>query len=793
MDKIISMASTVNSSQLNEGGTNSIKDFQTTTDIKSKKDKEFGLKVARNISANIQSAYFSQRNIRFGLNRRLANGKQDINEFKKIFDPTSEMKYLHMKFKAIMIVATTVQRTVGRWMQNMEKVIVTAVDPISVKQKDDEYDRAEFTMDHKELLAELDGQAGLPLVPKDQFIPEDKEDLDLWKAEEQKLMEEEKFEIGTNEVLRANGWFDVIKQKVLTDSAEVGLLAAHVKSMSDGMISVKWLMPEDLIYSDSVYPDFRDTSWRGYRESMKIIEIREEYSNISEEIMFDIAKKSSNFKSSNLFGFDNDWVTCQDRPYDDWSVPVITFYIKTSDRDGYQMKVTKAGSLMIDKKDKPSSNPNKPFMSKDKYNIYKGVFVEGSEIMLEWGLEKNMIRPQDPQEIGDVEFPISMFMYNMYKMRNLAIPEKIEEPVEQMVITRLKIQQIVVKMRPPGNAYDVDSMQELDLGLGEGNMFSPLELQKVNDQTGDFYFRGKDAEGNKIDLPIRPQPNSEGLPQLQGLIAVYNHHLQVLRDEVGINENAEGQSPKARVTTDNFNNSVQLSFNATDYMYDAYLWLMADVAKKVGCLLHDSVMYGGKPYKKILDKEDVKGRVFSSKAEMLPTEHETAYVDSLITQAIQANPQFIMYCNPFQLRRMAKENVKKAERMFLRAQKDAIKGTLQQAQANSEMASKAQQESAKATADGEAMLKDKDAQIKEAQIKLEGDNANKTSVLNMFTQLFSKGVGIPAELMPLSAAVIQNVMLPLIVENEAQRMQIQQAMQQQPPQQTMQPQEQMQE
>jgi hypothetical protein len=775
------MASTDNQNYLSGIGTNELKEFQTTTDIKSKATKEFGLKVCKGITNDLKSAYFNNRNVRFELNRRLANGKHDIEQFKSSFAPDGNLKYLKLRFKAIMMVATTIQRTVGRWMQSNEKIVVKAEDMTSTKQRVSEVEMAEFAMNHRELLAQLEGNSGTPVVKQDQFIPDDKEDLEDWAKEELKLTEEIKFETGINKVLADNGWFDVIKQKVLTDSATVGLLACETVCKRDGMILVEWFAPETAFYSDSVYPDFRDTTYRGRLKNYKIIELREDYPNISEEDWWVCAQKSSQYPTSRLYGFDSSWANSVDRPYDDWSVSVVVVYIKTSDRDTFQMKVTKAGSLMIDKvdKEKNTSNPNKTFTKKDKLNIYKGVYVNDTEVMLEWGLEKNMIRPQDPQEVGDVEFPISLFMYNMHNMRNLAIPEKIEEPVEQMIEIRLKIQQIIQKMAPPGNAYDTDAIQELDLGLGEGNLFDPLKLEQHRMETGNWYFKGRDAEGNQLQFPIRPMPNSEGLQLLQGLIAAYNHNLQVLRDEVGINENAEGQAAQPRVTNDNLNATLQMSFNATDYMYDAYLWLMEDVAKKIGCLLADSVVFGGKQYKKILEKEDVQGRIFSAKCKMMPTQQDAAYVDTLINNAMQTNPNFILYCNPFLIRRTALEDVKLAERRFYRSQVRALKGEQKRAADASKMNADNQRQSIVAGAQAEQEKLNKEAQIKEVQIKMEGENTAKAAVLNMFTQLYSKGLGIPTELAPLSMAVIQNVMLPLVVENEAQKNQIQQAMQQQ--------------
>jgi hypothetical protein len=160
-------------------------------------------------------------------------------------------------------------------------------------------------------------------------------------------------------------------------------------------------------------------------------------------------------------------------------------------------------------------------------------------------------------------------------------------------------------------------------------------------------FSGKDAAGDPVAFPVTPLANAQGFQQLQGLITTYNFYQQVLRDEVGINENAEGQTPKARVTTDNYQASMQVSYNATDYMYNAYLYLMEDAGKKVGCLLWQSVFFGAKAYRKLLKQQDVKDRVFKTRAKMLPTEEQQQYLDAMVNQAMVANPTLIQYLDPF--------------------------------------------------------------------------------------------------------------------------------------------------
>ncbi len=49
--------------------------------------------------------------------------------------------------------------------------------------------------------------------------------------------------------------------------------------------------------------------------------------------------------------------------------------------------------------------------------------------------------------------------------------------------------------------------------------------------TGDLYYRGKDAEGNPVPVPVTELANSGFLSQLQGLILLYDKHYSILKDE----------------------------------------------------------------------------------------------------------------------------------------------------------------------------------------------------------------------------------------------------------------------
>jgi len=751
-----------------------LKKFQITTDVSSKKDYAYGKNVAQSIYSTIygNQTYFWLRNNRFRKNRQIANGKIDMSVFMDRLEMNSKANFVNINWKSIIIGNTIVARLVGSWMSRNEKVTVTATDGASAMLKKNAADEAEFIYQNKEILAQLQQESGIPIIPQDQFIAEDKDELDRWISEFNHLPEEIQYSIGCNNVLEANGWNDVLKQRLLHDSAEVGLVCTYTFMDEEGEVHVQWIRPENAIYSYSDFPDFRDTTYRGHILSMKVSEIRARYSVaaggiLTEEDIFRLAESSKEYQLTDKIKWMQDWNVAWLRPYDEWNIDLVQFEIRTLDSDGYTVTKTKKNGSTIIRKGKPEKiDENQEYIEEKKWNIYEGVYCPVTQKMIKWGIKKNMIRPQDPKELGNAEFSYSFYMYDPYDMRNVAVPEKIEEPIEQMILARLKIQQMVAKMVPAGASIDVDALQELDLGLGDS--VKPLEVQKIWEQTGKLYYRGRDAEGNRIPVPITELANTGFAPQLQALIQLYQFHYQVLKDELGEDPNLMNQAAQPRVAASNIEASRALANNATEYMYDAYIYVMEETCKKIACLLNKSVTYGAKKYRDILKQEDVKDRNFVATVKMMPQAQEIANLQIMMNNAMASNPQLVMYLDPFKVMRIAKENVDLGELYFRQAQKRYIKTEQENAQNNSQQNAEAQQASIQAKMQADTIIDGKRALAREKEIILQG-----------VFDLAKANIPVPAELQQLVADTLQNVNVPIEVQNEEQQQALQQQAQQQ--------------
>lgn len=796
-----------------------LKSFQLSeVSIAEKSTKEFGLKISKKIWGYVSyglGGYYYTRNARFTKNRNFANGRMDVQTmFQDRFQFNGKKNYIRLVWQTLQMGNRIVSGLVGRWMANREKISVQAIDDLSQKNKQEEYEQIEFIIENRKMMEQLQQESGVQMIPNEE-LPEDKDELKLWQAQFQRLPEEIMQEMGCNDVLASNGWYDVLKEKMLHDSAEVGLVGTYTWMDEQGVIHVDWVKPENMIYSATDYSDFRDTTWRGEVPTLKISELRRFYGKefnpnnplaLTEEQIWVIAQTAKEYKSVTNLVWDNIWNTIFLRPYDEWNIRCLKFELKTVDIEPYTVTKSTISDRTYTQKGYPVNkkglrkeqpSENQKVIDDSNWNIYEGVYLPDNDTLVKWGLKKNMVRPQDPKEIGNAEFSYSFYMYQNYLMRNLAIPEKIEAAVDGMILALLKIQQCVARMRPVGAAIDESALQNIDYGLGDsGN--KDVDYKKLYDQTGDIYYRGLDAENNRVPIPIQELANSGFLAQMDGLIRTYQFWYQTLKDELGEDPNLISAALQPRVTAGNVEASQTQAEYATDYMYRAYAECMKMTARKVSCLLKDSIAYGSEAYRKIVQAEDFGDRQFSTDIKFLPTDIDVQRFEAILNQAVAASPELIQFLDPFRLVRIAKEDVKLAELLFRQAQKKFIVHQQMVAQQNQEATFKAQIESAKAGEEGKQQTEQVKGSIDIQKVKIQEESATRVALTTMFTALMKEGQTIPPSVSPIFNAWMENIIIPMTAQNEEQKMaimqQFQQAqMQQQQPQEEMMEQQQMQE
>lgn len=772
-----------------------LREFQLASlSTKEKESADFGLKISRKIwgyTTTSLGGYFYNRNAQYVINRNYANGIMDVQKmFQDRFQFNAKQNYLRLDWQTLQIVSRIISGLVGRWMQRGEKIQVTATDDRSQNSKEEQYSQLEFIIENLEQLQKLQDATGVQFVPSED-LPADKDELKLWKAQFQRLPEEIENELGCNDVLQSNGMFDVVKEKLLHDSAEVGFVGTFTDMDEQGVIRTRWVKPEDAIYGWSEYPDFRDASWLGEAPSMKISELRRDYGKefhpndplaLSEEDLFKIAQTAKEWSFNTNLVWNNLWNSVYLRPYDEWNVRSLKFQLRTVDKDPYTITNTKStGSTYVqkgypqtksgNKRDKPSDNQK--VIDDSNINIYESVYLPDNDKVLRWRLKKNMIRPQDPKEIGNAEYSYSFYMYQNYLMRNLAVPQKIQAAVDGMILALLKVQQDVSLAIPPGWVIDESGLQNIDYGLGnQGN--KAVDHARLFLQTGKLYYKGTDAEGNRIPPPIEEIANTGFAQHIEAFIRTYEFWYKTLKDELGEDPNLITSAVQPRVTAGNVEASQVMQEYATDYMYRAYAECMKMTARKISCLLKDSILYGSNAYRNIIKSEYTTWQIFNTDIKFLPTQQQIAQFDAMIQNAINSTPELALFLNQLQAMQMVKEDVKLGWMYYNQCVKKMIAWRQKTTAENTEATGRIQIESAQAAEKAKQETESLKGELDIQKVKMQEDSAIKTSLAVMFTALMKDGQPVPANVQPLFNAWVENNMIPLIAQNEEQKAEIMQ-------------------
>jgi hypothetical protein len=683
-------------------------DFHKGTN-REKADPKFGIQVARSISSTVDrgyNGYYTRRNAKIKVSRDIAAGHQDMTQFLDLMNIDGKKAFVNLDLSPPCIAPKFMDIITEHFMERSEDVKVSAIDPQSKRKQERAKEEAEFRMENKDLIGALQQESGIPVEDPSAYTPEDKDDLDFYFGYEYQLPEEIKFEKATDYVLIDNDWKTVCKRKVLEDMEESGFSATRTYVDVNGKIKIRVCEPENTFYSWSKFNDLRDIAWCGELYKMKVTEYRARFANdyireygeekAEQKLFEDVMKAVSQYPDYTSLSWQYEWSYAYYRPYDDWQIEVMDFEFKTVDNDIYTAKTNKYGNLIaVDKRDRMPQNlgDNKEVIVKQVYNIYRGYYVRKLDKLFNWELAKNMIRPQS--NLSDVYFSYSFYMPKNRDMINVTLPERMKSSVNQMTLAHLKIQHLIAKMRPAGLLVDINGLLDIDLGLG--GTVTPLELQKVYDQTGNQYYRSiKDDGETRQNPPIQELPNAGSIPQIQSCITTYNFYLERLRQDLGTNEYVEGQSVNPKLGLGVMQNQMTASNRATAFIYEGYLSLMQNTCRKVSMLLWDNVMFGGKEYREFIGDEELDEAYFDVNIEMLPDEMERAKIDAKIETALSAG--IIEFQDAFKIGNI--KNVKLKELYLARAQKRIQQMKIQENQANIKATSDAQIASAQATTQG---------------------------------------------------------------------------------------------
>ena len=695
---------------------------------------EYGLKVGR----AIQNEWLSKNNgadSRYNSNqdtfhnlRLYSRGEQSIQKYKDELSINGDLSYLNLDWKPVPILSKFVDIVVNGIADRSFDLKAYSQDPYGVEKRTKYMESIVRDIQTKDLNEYVEQEFGINLFENDPGkLPTSQEELQLHMQLSYKQGVEIAEETAINTLLDGNN-YDLIKRRLYHDLTTIGIGAVkNTFNISDG-IKVDYVDPANLVYSYTESPYFEDIYYVGEIKSVTLTELKKQFPDLKEEDLNKIKSRGNNSSNTSYSSSAND------NNYDSNTVQVLYFNYKTYMNEVYKVKETSTGASKIIVRDDQFDPPVEAFeaeygrLSRSLEVLYEGALVLNTDILLNWSMAKNMMRPKSDQT--KVKMNYSIVAPRMYKGRIESIVSRCTGFADMIQLTHLKMQQVLSKMMPDGVYMDADGLAEID--LGNGTNYNPQEALNMYFQTGSVIGRSFTQEGdmNPGKVPIQPLQTGAGGQKLQTLIATYNYYMQMIRDVTGLNEARDGSTPDSRALVGVQKLAAANSNTATRHILDAGLFITADVAEGLSLRVSDVLEFSpnrenfiqkiGSFNVAILEElEDLHLYDFGIVLELAPDDEEKSRLENNIQTALSAG--LVDLEDAIDIREV--KNIKLANQLLKvrRKQKQERDQAMQQQnmQAQAQANAQAQQVAAQAEVQKDQALFQTKAQLEQLKGQLE--------------------------------------------------------------------------
>jgi len=290
--------------------------------------------------------------------------------------------------------------------------------------------------------------------------------------------------------------------------------------------------------------------------------------------------------------------------YDDFVIDIMDFEFISTDKIYFEEKTNQYGNVNFYMKG--FDKMPKGVFAEDAHcmhvsNVYGGTYILGCNKIIDYGRKANV--PKNMYDITRAKLSYSVVATNMRKMMPKSMVDSCTSFADQIQLTHLKIQQAIAKAKPDGLIIDIEALENVQ--LGKGGELQPLELHDIYEQTGVFYYRGKNPDGSQQAPPIREIGNS--IRNINEMIALYNHYMRMIRDVTGVNEAMDASTPKGdalvgvqQIAIQSGNNAIYDITNASAILYKK---VCQDIVKCLQIIHPDSILFS--VYEKALGKNNM--------------------------------------------------------------------------------------------------------------------------------------------------------------------------------------------
>lgn len=556
---------------------------------KQKLDKKFGLSEAKRIYGTWQkdTAVFGQdfRTLVDEL-RDIARGTESIERYKSVIKGQNE--FMNISWIISPVIPTYVDVIRNRLLQQNQKVIVRAIDPLSEDIKKKERYAKKINLKEKPFLKDIKNATGLDLMQESEF--ESEEQIDLYFDLTYKTAAEMALELGVELITSFND-FEDIKSKCLDDFITIGRSCTRTLTTPNG-IKIVYEDPRNVITDYSELKNRKDCNFFGVVRKKRLRDIVLESNKditVEEAIkIYQMSKSEHNQPIPQSLNTSPERMSGYFDSIKDEMVDVLEFEIKTLEDCSHVERNDKFGRKKLIKYDYVNDVKNEDNIIKAEVEeLYTGSYIVGTEFIYNWGKSTNVARPKGRWYNAMSTFQYMQVMGDYYTLDSIV--QRCKGFNEQIQISLFKLQHLVSKAKPMGAAMDATSME--GLSKSGGGVYSLLDISDIYHATGDIYYRGQDEDGSM--LSYRPITEMEGgigrnLIEIQNIV---RFNIDMIESTTGIPQIAKGQSPSRDALVGVQEIAVNASYNATDHIRQGIVSLFKQIARSVVLRISDALKY----------------------------------------------------------------------------------------------------------------------------------------------------------------------------------------------------------
>ena len=561
-----------------------------------KATEEFGLQIGQAIQyewfkKDSGSCRFYNQSADFHRLRLYARGEQSVGKYKNELAVDGDLSYLNLDWTPVPVLPKFVDIVVNG-MQGREFVPKAfAQDAMSQSKRSKYQQMVEGQMVAKPLLETIQQKTGVnPFTVTPEDLPNTDEELKLYMQLNYKPAIEIAEEEAISTLFEANK-YDDIRKRLDYDMTVLGVaMAKHEFLMGDG-VKINYVDPANVVYSYTEDPNFKDCFYWGEIKTVPLTELLKIDQSLTTEDLEEISQSAQSW-----YDYYNTAQMQQNDIFYRDTATLMYFNYKTTKKVVYKRKIQDNGNVKMVEKD-DSFNPPAEMQEEGNFEKvektidvwYEGIMVMGTNIMLQWKMMENMVRPQSASQYAIPNYVAAA--PRMYKGAIESLVRRMIPFADLIQITHLKLQQVIARVVPDGVFIDADGLNEVDLGTG--NAYNPEDALRMYFQTGSVIGRSytQDGDYNQAKVPIKELQSSSGASKTQMLLTNYNHYLNQIRTVTGLNEARDASTPDSNSLVGLQKMAALNSNVATRHILDASLYIYRSLAEAITYRVADILQY----------------------------------------------------------------------------------------------------------------------------------------------------------------------------------------------------------